>query len=311
MTTTVTLLENTMILVVMLTYGIVSGISAIILKKGIFRAGGIKLDNFFKDVLPTAWNLLTTPMWFLGGVAALTGFFIYTIALNTYDVSIVKPLINTNLLFTFIFAAVIFKERLSVVEWFGVGVLILGLVLFAFTPNIESTNDMNVPLLLGFFPITIGLVVLMIVLLFVLKWVGSAEFVFPLFAGSFFGLGTFFTKSLLIGLNGSLQNEISDNFLVIYSLVMLIVTYGFATVAQQLAFEKGRLSVVSPITNAVSVTISFIGAYFVFYEDLITSFEGTLSFQSFFKLIGLVCIILALILLRREINPIHDQATSV
>ena len=146
----------------------------------------------------------------------------------------------------------------------------------------------------------------MILLLFVLKRISSAEFVFPLFAGIFFGLGTFFTKSLLIGLNGSTQTLLPNNFLVIYSLVMLIVTYGFATVAQQLSFEKGRLSIVSPITNAVSVIISFIGAYFVFYEELITIFAGTLTYLSFFKLFGLVCIILALILLRREINPIRD-----
>jgi uncharacterized membrane protein len=291
----------------MLIYGIVSGGSAIILKKGIFRAGGIRLDNFFQDILPTAYNLLTTPMWFLGGVAALTGFFIYTIALNTYDVSIVKPLINTNLLFTFIFAAIIFKERLSIVEWFGVGVLILGLILFAFSPSIASTNDMNILLLLGFFPMTIGLVGLMIVLIFVLKRIGSAEFVFPLFAGIFFGFGTFFTKSLLIGMNGSLQTMLPDDLLIIYSLVMLIVTYGFATVSQQLAFEKGRLSIVSPITNAVSVTISFIGAYLVFYEELIPSFSGSLTLQSFFKLIGLICIILALILLRREVNPTANR----
>ncbi len=308
MTTTVSFEDNLIILIVMLIYGVTSGGSAIILKKGIFRAGGIKLD-FFKDVLPTAWNLLTTPMWFLGGIAALTGFLIYTVALNIYDVSIVKPLINTNLLFTFVFAAVYFKERLSMVEWFGVGVLILGLVLFAFSPNIESTGEMNILLLLGFFPITLGLIGLMIVLLFVLKRTGSAEFVFPVFAGMFFGLGTFFTKSLLIGLNGSIQTVLPDNFLVIYSLVMLIVTYGFATVAQQLAFERGRLSIVSPITNAVSITISFIGAYFVFYEELVTTFAGALSFQSFFKLTGLVCIILALVLLRREINPNMDLTT--
>ena len=308
MTTTVSFEDNIIILIVMLIYGVTSGGSAIILKKGIFRAGGIKLD-FFKDVLPTAWNLLTTPMWFLGGIAALTGFLIYTVALNIYDVSIVKPLINTNLLFTFVFAAVYFKERLSMVEWFGVSVLILGLVLFAFSPNIESTRDMNILLLLGFFPITLGLIGLMIVLLFVLKRTGSAEFVFPVFAGMFFGLGTFFTKSLLIGLNGSIQAVLPDNFLVVYSLVMLIVTYGFATVAQQLAFERGRLSIVSPITNAVSITISFIGAYFVFYEELVTTFAGALTFQSFFKITGLVCIILALVLLRREINPNMDLTT--
>ena len=311
MIVTVTISDNILILLVMLIYGIVSGGSAIILKKGIFKAGGIKLDKFFQDILPTAYNLLTTPMWFLGGVAALSGFFIYTIALNTYDVSIVKPLINTNLLFTFIFAAIIFKERLSIVEWFGVGVLILGLILFTLSPSIASTNDMNILLLLGFFPITIGLVGVMIVLIFVLKRIGSTEFVFPLFAGIFFGFGTFFTKSLLIGMNGSLQTMLPDDLLIIYSLVMLMVTYGFAIVSQQFAFEKGRLSIVSPITNAVSVTISIIGAYFVFYEELIPSFSGLLTLQSFFKLFGLICIILALILLRREVNPLEDQTASI
>ena len=294
----------------MLIYGIVSGGSAILLKKGIFRAGGIKLNNFFQDLLPTAWDLLTTPMWFLGGIAALTGFFLYTVALNTYDVSIVKPLINTNLLFTFCFAAIIFKERLSIVEWFGVGVLILGLLLFAFSPNIESTNNMNIPLLLGFFPITIVLIGLMIVLIFVLKRIGSAEFVFPIFAGIFFGLGTFFTKSLLIGMNGSLQTILSDEVLIIYSLIMLIVTYGFAAISQQLAFEGGRLSIVSPITNAVSVTIAFIGAFFVFYEELIPYISGVLVIQSYFKITGLICIVVALILLRREVNPIVENLES-
>ena len=300
------LADNIVVLIVMLIYGVVSGGSAIILKKGIFRAGGIKLDRFFRDVLPTAWKLLTTPMWFLGGIAALTGFLIYTVALNTYDVSIVKPLISTNLLFTFIFAAIIFKERLAIFEWFGVAVLIIGIILFAFAPNIESNNEINLPLLLSFLPITLGLIALMIALLFIFKRVGSAEFVFPIFAGIFFGLGTFFTKSLLIGLNESSQNALTSNIIVIYSFIMLIVTYGFATIAQQVAFEQGRLSIVSPITNAVSVTISFIGAYFVFYEDLLPTIDGVLQFQSYFKIIGLVCIILALSLLRREIDPITD-----
>ncbi|MHA1543390.1 MAG: hypothetical protein ACTSQH_10485 [Candidatus Hodarchaeales archaeon] len=102
-----------------------------------------------------------------------------------------------------------------------------------------------------------------------------------------------------------------DDLLIIYSLVMLMVTYGFAIVSQQLAFEKGRLSIVFPITNAVSVTISIIGAYFIFYEELIPSFSGSLTLQSFFKLFGLICIILALILLRREVNPLADQTASI
>jgi uncharacterized membrane protein len=286
----------------MVIYGMVSAGSAIMQKKGIFLAGGIKLDNFLKDVLPMAWRLLTTPTWLIGGIAALVGFLIYTFALNLYEVSIVKPLVNTNLLFTFIFAAIAFKERLSKKEWVGVGILVFGLILFAFSPNIQTTDEMNISLLLLFFPITIGLILLMILMIFVLKRYSLPEIVFPIFAGSFFGMGTFFTKSLLIGLNGSEFSGFDNTGLIFYSFWMLIITYGFATIAQQMAFEQGRLSIVSPIANALSIIIAFLGASFVFYEELIVEISGSLTIQSFFKVFGLFFILLALVILRREID---------
>ena len=286
----------------MIIYGIVSAGSAIAQKKGIFLAGGIKLDKFLKDVLPMAWKLLTTPMWLVGGISALVGFLIYTFALNLYEVSIVKPMVNTNLLFTFIFAAIAFKERLSKKEWTGVSILVLGLILFAFSPSIQTTTEMNTPLLLLFFPISLGLIILMILMIFVLKRYGSPEIIFPIFAGSFFGMGTFFTKSLLIGLNGMEFSGFTKAGLIFYSFWMLIITYGFATIAQQLAFEQGRLSVVSPITNALSITIAFLGASLVFYEELIVEISGNLVLESYFKVFGLVLILLALVILRRELD---------
>ena len=300
--------SNIQILIIMVIYGVVSGGSAIILKVGIFRAGGIRIDNFFRDILPTIWKLLNTPIWFLGGITAVIGFLIYTIALNSYDVSIVKPLVNTNLLFTFIFAAIFFKETLSKIEWLGIGFLITGLLLFAFSPNVESTNEINIPLLLVFLPLTICLIGIMVVILFVLKRRDAAEFILPIFAGFFFGLGTFFTKSLLISLNHGIQTEFPQFFLISYSFSMFILTYTFAIIAQQLAFEQGRLSVVSPITNAVSVIIAFLGAYFVFYEDLFVKIPGiTFSMESYFKILGIVFILIALFILRREVDPLKNQ----
>ncbi|MFX1506908.1 MAG: EamA family transporter [Promethearchaeota archaeon] len=299
-------INNIVVLFIMLIYGVMSGGSAIILKVGIFKAGGIKINNFIRDVGPAAWRLIRTPIWLLGGVAAIIGFLIYTVALNTYDVSVVKPLVNTNLLFTFILAYLVFKEKLTNIEWFGIGVLIAGLLLIAFSPNIESTDSMNSPLLVGILPLTVILMVIMVFIMFVSKR-GRAEFVFPIFAGSFFGLGTLFTKSLLITLN---QLNTGDSLIFgmfLYSVFMVLLTYFFALTAQMLAFEQGRLSVVSPITNALSVIISFIGAYFVFYEDLIPQIGGQIIFQSFLKLIGLICIVVALFILRREITPVKDS----
>jgi len=293
----------------MLFYGLVSGGSAIILKIGIFRAGGIRIENFLRDVGPAAWRLITTPVWMVGGIAAIIGFLIYTIALNVYDVSVVKPLVNFNLLFTFIFAYLVFKEKLSQFEWFGVVILIIGLLLTAFSPSIESTEEMNVTILLAILPLTVLTIIVMVFMMFGTKR-GHAEFVFPLFAGSFFGLGTFFTKSLLISLK---QLNNSDPFIVglfLYSFFMLILTYGFAITAQQLAFEQGRLSIVSPISNALSVVISFVGALIIFYEDLIPEIGGQIVIQSFFKVLGLICILIALGILRREIIPSFNHTEN-
>ncbi|MFX1285516.1 MAG: EamA family transporter [Promethearchaeota archaeon] len=304
------LIANVAVLLIMTIYGLISGGSAIILKIGIFRAGGIKIKNFLRDIGPAAWRLITTPIWFIGGIAAIIGFVIYTVALNAYDVSVVKPLVNTNLLFTFIFAHFIFKEKLSKVEWLGVGVLITGILLIAFSPFVESSEAMNIPLLLGFFPFILILMVVMVFIMFISKS-GYAEFVFPIFAGTFYGLGTFFTKSLLITL-GMLNTSDSFTFLMfLYSIVMLLMTYLFAIIAQMLAFERGRLSIVSPITNALSVIVAFIGAYFVFYEDLINPIGGQILIQSFFKIFGLICILLALLILRREIHPLKSSELEI
>jgi len=296
------ILGNFTVLIIMLIYGLISGASAIILKIGIFKAGGIHINNFFKDVLPTAWRLIKNPTWFTGGMAAIAGFLVYTVALNIYDVSVVKPLVNTNLLFTFVLAYLVFKEKLTLKEWFGIVILISGLLFMAFAPTSELESGMNSPLLFAFFPVVIIMLILMIFVMFVARY-GYAELIFPLFAGSFFGMGTFFTKSLLVSLRGLSTADPLQGFMFFYSLFMLLLTYAFAIISQQLAFERGRLSIVSPITNSLSVTVSFIGAYFVFYEELIVPVHGELTILSFFKIIGVICILIALFILRREIDP--------
>ncbi len=309
-------LDSFYILLIMFLYGLVSGGSAILLKKGIFQAGGIKIQNFFKDIFPETWRLIKTPIWMWGGVTAISGFLIYTIALNNYDISIVKPLVNTNLLFTFIFAFFIFQERLKAIEWIGVVILIVGLLLIAFSPNVIAINpssisihdQVDVPLLFTIFPLTIILVIIMAFLMFVARvGEGYEEYVFPLFSGTFYGFGTFFTKSFLIAINHINTADFFPLIIFIYSLVMFLLTYGFAIIAQQLAFEKGRLSIVSPIANSLSVTVAFLGAYFLFFEDLIVPIEGEIVITSYFKVLGLVCIILALFLLRREITPTFGE----
>ena len=49
------------------------------------------------------FRLLKDPIWWLGQAGLTIDFIIYQFAIDSYDISIVKPLVNLNLLFVITF----------------------------------------------------------------------------------------------------------------------------------------------------------------------------------------------------------------
>ena len=87
------------------------------------------------------------------------------------------------------------------------------------------------------------------------------------------------------------------------------VSYVVAIISQQFAFNSGRLSIVGPISNAISVVIPVIGAFVIFNEQLILEVNGQINlFFSFGKFYGLAFILLGVFLLRRAI--LHSEEIS-
>jgi uncharacterized membrane protein len=116
--------------------------------------------------------------------------------------------------------------------------------------------------------------------------VQNQEFFYSISAGIFYGLGAIFSKAILIFLS-----PITNINLLVFTLIVFLLSYIVAIVSQQFAFNNGRLSIVSPITNSISVLIPVIGAIIVFNE-----------YFFFEKLLGLICILLGIVLLRRTIK---------
>jgi drug/metabolite transporter (DMT)-like permease len=74
------------------------------------------------------WVLIPRKMW-LGGIAALiAGFLFQVVALSFGSLSLVQPILVTELPFTMFLVALLFRIRLGRESWLAVGVLTAGLV---------------------------------------------------------------------------------------------------------------------------------------------------------------------------------------
>ena len=272
------------IVLLMTLYGILGGISAVFSKKGIIQIGGLRVERSWKTFLQTFQKLLATPIWLLGAILGITGFVIYLIALQNFELSVVKPLVNTNLAFTFLFAYIFFKEQLKWTEWVGIIGIILGMVFLGIITR-GSTGSIELVPLIGLMFITIvGIIILGAFI--ITERVHNQEFFYSISAGIFYGLGAIFSKAILIFLS-----PITNINLLIFTMIVFSLSYIVAIVSQQFAFNNGRLSIVSPITNSISVLIPVVGALIVFNE-----------YFFFEKLLGLICILLGIVLLRRTIK---------
>ncbi|MFX0014873.1 MAG: EamA family transporter [Promethearchaeota archaeon] len=271
------------IITLMTIYGILGGVSAVLSKKGILKIGGLKIEKSWKKFFQTFMKLVSTPVWFIGAILGILGFCVYLIALQNFELSIVKPLVNTNLVFTFILAYLFFKEQLKWSEWLGIVSIILGMIFLGIVTR-ESSGEIELIPLFSMLPlIVIGVVLLGI--LVITERIHNQEFIYSISAGVFYGMGAIFSKAILVLLT------LNTSLALLFSItIMFSLTYIVAIVSQQFAFNNGRLSIVSPLTNSISVLIPVIGAIIIFNEQIY-----------FEKILGFLSILLGIILLRRTI----------
>ena len=272
------------IVLIMTIYGILGGVSAVLSKKGILQIGGLRVDHSWRIFFQTFRKLLSTPIWLLGAFLGISGFFVYLIALQNFELSVVKPLVNTNLAFTFIFAYIFFKEQLKWTEWVGIIAIIMGMIFLGIITR-GSTGSIELVPLIGLSFITIMSIVILGAFI-ITERVYNQEFFYSISAGIFYGLGAIFSKAILIFLS-----PITNINLLLFTVIIFSLSYIVAIVSQQFAFNNGRLSIVSPITNSISVFIPVFGAIIIFNE--LFYFE---------KLLGLICILFGIVLLRRTIK---------
>jgi len=139
-------------------------------------------------------GLARTPAW-IGGIAAMAvGFLLQAGALATGPISLVQPILITELSFTLLLAAAVFHRNLHRREWGAVAGMSIGLVVLLEALRPSGGNSYGAPLALWLLgtAITLAIVVVLIVLGFRTHGASRAAYL-----GVATGAGFGFTAALL------------------------------------------------------------------------------------------------------------------
>jgi drug/metabolite transporter (DMT)-like permease len=84
-------------------------------------------------------DLVGEPVWLTGIVSMVGGQVLSAVALGRGDVSLVEPLLTTNLLFALLLARLLSAQRLGAREWSGAVLLVVGVVAFIVAAHPRAT----------------------------------------------------------------------------------------------------------------------------------------------------------------------------
>lgn len=85
------------------------------------------------DIIGYYFGLLKTPYTWLGAFMYGASFFIWMRLLKSHDLSFLRPLVGFGYIITSILAAIFLKEKISVVRWAGIGLIVAGVYLVSLT----------------------------------------------------------------------------------------------------------------------------------------------------------------------------------
>jgi len=212
-----------------------------------------------------------SPVWLLGTAITLVAVAAETQALGLGELSAVKPLSRIQSVFVLGIGGVILGERLLRVEWLGLAVMLAGVWLLALEPAdaVVSAHATAANAALG-----IGVasaIALAVVLGDRHAAHGSGEWAPALAAGALFGLGDVMMKAGTEGVRARLggfdlaRGDAAAALVACPEFQLAIAFSAGAFLLQQLAFSRGRVSLVAPIVGVgatalvVVLGVAFLG----------------------------------------------------
>ncbi|WP_369182442.1 DMT family transporter [Streptomyces sp. Y1] len=250
-------------------------------------------------------DLMRMPEWLLGTGFMVSGLILSALALNKGEVSLVEPLLTTNLLFAMALSRVLTKQSLGRSGW--AGVLLLGLGVTAFIVAGQPTGggapagELRHWLVVG---IVVGLTLLLVSLARRLPLLEEATLL-ALAAGLLYGLQDALTRTT----TQRLDHQGLDAVLRSWQPYAVVAAGVVGLLLVQSAFEVAPLRMSLPALTAAQ-PLSGIACAVGFLGDRLRVTPGALAWQS----AGLLAIVIGVIVIGRHPampGSVYDTLESI
>jgi drug/metabolite transporter (DMT)-like permease len=195
------------------------------------------------------------------------GAWIHNIAVGLAPLSVVQPINAAGICLLVFLAITRLKEKASVVDWIGIGSIVVGVLMLGVTLiKTQATNNAYRPVILWFFIILMMAVAFSTLLMaFVRKDERASSFV-GIGVGCLVGLTAIFTKMAWTDIGNRWGEFKVAGFIYSAFFWIAIITTLIAMVLFQTALQRGSAIVVVPLVTGFSNLIPIVVGFIAFRE---------------------------------------------
>lgn len=212
-----------------------------------------------------ALAFVTNWKWLLGFVLTVVGWLFFVKATDLGEVSIVQPLMSVGDMFLVLLAITFLHERLGRVEWVGLALTVVGAVLLAVEATVIKQVAIAWPQLVAFLALCAAG---WLALFLAGRRSARSEVPLAIAVGIGFGIGAVLTKLMTAYLALGGQQLESSAFLLNPILPFMVAANVAGLALLQVAFQRGRASVIIPVQLAVANGLVVIAGALVFAEAI-------------------------------------------
>lgn len=254
----------------------------------------ISFSTFISKRKEILYSIVKNWLWVVGVIFWFLGWILHFQALKE-DISVVQPLMNTQIFVVVLIGIFILKEKLLFYEWIGIGILILGAIVLSFTG--VKTAEKKVVEGFSLFVLTSIIVGIMVLIVLLTKKMKGTpwEAGLAIIAGLLFSINAIYMKTTTniitqSGIDFSLSSPyVWFKVLTTPYFLGVVIAGPLGFIATQAAFSHGRAAIVVPISATVSMLLPVISAVVVFKEDV-----------TLLRLIGITIILIGTLFLYRK-----------
>ncbi|MBD3189654.1 MAG: hypothetical protein GF308_03375 [Candidatus Heimdallarchaeota archaeon] len=281
-------------------------------KKGASNLPDIETQSVWQNIK----NFLKCKVWLLGYLLTIVHWFLLMVAINIGSLSLIAPVMAVGLIALVLFSWFYLKERVSTIDILGI-IAIIGAIIALTISTPEEDQKYNLDMMNQAFIqprsiIFLGCLVILIITTYVFtfrKKLPLAGVFIAIAAGCCHSFSIIFMK----GCFGCIQ---MSNFFTSFwgflsrwewwiYLIIMILGYTFTVSGKQLAFQKGRAIIVSPVYLVMSL-FSQISAGIVIFNE----WTAMQSWQIIVHIISIIFIIIGIILLSISTAEAHEKLSE-